>query len=334
MADANDGGSVAAQEEKTVLNVTNLETLLIAGNCTGRFIGSVEKHFEGNHIVMVKPNGTIIVHAADKGVRPCVYMTGAHGISLERNLVDAEVELFATKDGEELEIAFTSVDSICGIPRAPPIHDIDLAILRCVDEIAGRFGRRSIARILCGSNTARTLTQPMDLLASFARCKGVPQKEILFHLEELIGIGWMREDPLSEFPVLVLTDDGRDILATYPDNPAPQERSDLLSCLRAWRSERAREEDVPPYFVLTDRSLRSLVRTLPLTEPELLLVYGVGENKVARYGEELLAVISAEFDDSAEDDDPAMDGGIVDAEAKVEDQGDDDQGSVQDATAA
>ncbi|MHB8080305.1 MAG: RecQ family ATP-dependent DNA helicase [Candidatus Krumholzibacteriia bacterium] len=67
--------------------------------------------------------------------------------------------------------------------------------------------------------------------------------------------------------------------------------TDLFERLRALRREIAQRESVPPYVVFSDATLREMARLKPRNEAELLEVKGVGETKLARYGELFLAAI-------------------------------------------
>ncbi len=67
----------------------------------------------------------------------------------------------------------------------------------------------------------------------------------------------------------------------------------VLLALRAWRSERARADGVPAYTIFADRTLRELAFRRPADARELLTVWGLGDSRVRRFGEDVLAVIRA-----------------------------------------
>jgi ATP-dependent DNA helicase RecQ len=69
--------------------------------------------------------------------------------------------------------------------------------------------------------------------------------------------------------------------------------SPLFAALRAWRSALAREQGVPAYVILHDRTLHELVARQPRTTDELLGIPGIGQAKVERYGETLLATLTS-----------------------------------------
>jgi ATP-dependent DNA helicase RecQ len=53
----------------------------------------------------------------------------------------------------------------------------------------------------------------------------------------------------------------------------------------------ADERSVPAYVVATDRTLIDMVRLRPRDDDELLLVHGIGPQKVERYGPDFLAAV-------------------------------------------
>jgi ATP-dependent DNA helicase RecQ len=67
----------------------------------------------------------------------------------------------------------------------------------------------------------------------------------------------------------------------------------LFEALRAWRRETASAASVPPYVIFHDATLASIVEAKPANLSALGKVSGVGEAKLKKHGEAVLAVISA-----------------------------------------
>jgi DNA helicase-2/ATP-dependent DNA helicase PcrA len=63
--------------------------------------------------------------------------------------------------------------------------------------------------------------------------------------------------------------------------------------LRAWRRTRAQSDGVPAFHVFSNRALVAIASRRPGSLAELADVHGVGPQKLERYGEEVLAVLSA-----------------------------------------
>ncbi len=65
----------------------------------------------------------------------------------------------------------------------------------------------------------------------------------------------------------------------------------IFEQLRAWRGSTAKEQGVPAYVVFHDATLRAIAVTAPATLGELAAINGVGESKLAKYGEGILGVL-------------------------------------------
>jgi len=65
----------------------------------------------------------------------------------------------------------------------------------------------------------------------------------------------------------------------------------LLAQLIEWRRERARADGVPAYVVADNKTLAAIAAQRPSDDAELLGVPGIGQRKVATYGEEILRLI-------------------------------------------
>jgi DNA helicase-2/ATP-dependent DNA helicase PcrA len=75
------------------------------------------------------------------------------------------------------------------------------------------------------------------------------------------------------------------------DCPAPYDE-ELFERLRQWRSDRAREEEIAAFMVFSNATLEEIAIRRPQSSRELLKVSGVGKEKLHKYGEELLGLVS------------------------------------------
>ncbi len=69
--------------------------------------------------------------------------------------------------------------------------------------------------------------------------------------------------------------------------------SPAFDALRAWRTEVARRDKVPPYVVMSDAHLKGIAERRPATLAALAACPGIGPLKLERYGEDILALIEA-----------------------------------------
>ncbi|RYU14077.1 UvrD-helicase domain-containing protein [Nocardioides iriomotensis] len=76
------------------------------------------------------------------------------------------------------------------------------------------------------------------------------------------------------------------------DCPATYDE-ELFERLRAWRIERAQEEKVPAYVVFTDLTLQAIAEVKPADPVALRRINGVGESKMSKYADDVLAVVAA-----------------------------------------
>jgi superfamily II DNA helicase RecQ len=67
----------------------------------------------------------------------------------------------------------------------------------------------------------------------------------------------------------------------------------VITALRAWRLEHARQRGVAPFVILHDRTLTAIATSLPRSSDQLHAVPGIGPGKLAAYGETILALVAA-----------------------------------------
>jgi ATP-dependent DNA helicase RecQ len=67
----------------------------------------------------------------------------------------------------------------------------------------------------------------------------------------------------------------------------------LFEALRVLRKRLADEAGMPPYIVFNDASLRDMAQRQPRTLEEFATIAGVGQAKLARYGQQFVELIRA-----------------------------------------
>jgi ATP-dependent DNA helicase RecQ len=72
----------------------------------------------------------------------------------------------------------------------------------------------------------------------------------------------------------------------------PEAAAAVFGQLRAWRAAAAKEQGVPAYVIFHDATLRQIAVQSPSTLAELATVSGVGETKLARYGQQILDLLA------------------------------------------
>ncbi len=67
----------------------------------------------------------------------------------------------------------------------------------------------------------------------------------------------------------------------------------ILDALKLWRSEKAREQNLPTYFIASNKELLSVAKYKPARKEELLEIKGFGKHKIENYGEEILEILES-----------------------------------------
>ncbi|WP_330459234.1 DNA helicase RecQ [Streptomyces sp. NBC_00820] len=194
-------------------------------------------------------------------------------------------------------------------------------VVRLQRERGQKFGAVQIADILLGKRTAKVIQFDHDQLSVFGIGQDLGEAEWRGVIRQLLAQGMLAVE--GEYGTLALTEASGSVLRRErevplrkePKKPAtsrsgaasgrgdrkakaaapelPEELLPAFEALRAWRAEQAREQGVPPYVIFHDATLREIVARGPASVRDLGTVGGVGEKKLAKYGEGVLAVLSA-----------------------------------------
>ena len=65
----------------------------------------------------------------------------------------------------------------------------------------------------------------------------------------------------------------------------------ILYSLKLWRSEKAKDQKLPVYFIATNKELFSIAKYKPAKKEELLEIKGFGKHKIENYGEEIIEIL-------------------------------------------
>ncbi len=140
-----------------------------------------------------------------------------------------------------------------------------------------------------------------NTLSTYGIGKDLPRAEWAAIARELLRLGLVQQTA-GEYPQWEITEHGlealksrRMISLTKPlasPKKRVRSRSGEISCdellfsrLRSVRKKLADEHQVPAYIIFGDATLREMARKYPTTEREMSLIPGVGEKKLAEYGE-------------------------------------------------
>ena len=182
------------------------------------------------------------------------------------------------------------------------------AVYRLRSERRQRFGAGHIIDILLGKQTPKVTQHGHDTLTVFGIGTDLRDTEWRGIVRQLLAHGLLAVE--GDYGTLVLTDASAQVLRKQrpvmlrrePERPAKASRArkaepaasltaDAAAAferLRAWRAATAKEQGVPAYVIVHDATLREIATTSPSSLAELSKVSGIGETKLARYGQQLL----------------------------------------------
>jgi DNA topoisomerase-3 len=79
---------------------------------------------------------------------------------------------------------------------------------------------------------------------------------------------------------------------TAADSVLSSPSQELMTALKSWRLEEARQRKIPAFMIVHDRVLTAIAAAKPPNEGALLAVAGVGPTLVRKYGQQILAIVS------------------------------------------
>jgi len=182
------------------------------------------------------------------------------------------------------------------------------AVYRLRSERRQRFGAGHVIDILLGKQTPKVTQHRHDTLTVFGVGTDLRDTEWRGIVRQLLAQGLLAVE--GDYGTLVLTDGSAQVLRKQrpvmlrrePERPAkaprarkavpatsmPADAAAAFERLRAWRAATAKEQGVPAYVIFHDATLREVAMTSPSSLADLSKVSGVGETKLARYGQQLL----------------------------------------------
>jgi ATP-dependent DNA helicase RecQ len=191
------------------------------------------------------------------------------------------------------------------------------AVFRLQRERHQRFGAGHVIDILLGRQTAKIVQHGHASLTVFGVGTDLREPEWRGVVRQLLAQGLLAVEgdygtlTLTEASAAVLRSQHQVLLRREPERAArpararrtvtaaggtaaaelPAEAAGRFEQLRAWRAATAKEQGVPAYVIFHDATLREIAATQPSSLAALGKVGGVGETKLAKYGQQVLDVL-------------------------------------------
>jgi ATP-dependent DNA helicase RecQ len=191
------------------------------------------------------------------------------------------------------------------------------AVVRLKRERGQKFGAGQVIDILLGKQTDKVSQHGHDSLSVFGVGKDLTDLQWRAVVRQLLAQGVLAVE--GDYGTLLSTPAGDEVLyrgrqIRLRDDPArvPQAKpakasraaasaaaaaelseadAAVFEQLRAWRGAAAKEQGVPAYVIFHDATLRQIAAQSPSTLTELSTVNGVGDAKLAKYGQHILDIL-------------------------------------------
>jgi ATP-dependent DNA helicase RecQ len=225
-------------------------------------------------------------------------------------------ETYQNGDGEALELCgacdncLTPRDLIDGTIEAQKLLS---CIYRVHQKSGFHVGLQHLVDVLCGADTEKVRKWDHQTISTYGIGKEHSRTEWLHFGRELMRLGLVSQNS-EQFNVIETTPSGRQFLkerarvelrkpfATGRLSREKREQQktmtgttaydeDVMSRLRDWRRKLAAERRVPAYVIFHDSTLQAIASEKPANLAALSRISGIGERKLAQYGNEILAVI-------------------------------------------
>lgn len=189
-------------------------------------------------------------------------------------------------------------------------------VFRLHRERNQKFGAGQCIDILLGRKTEKVTQHGHDSLTVFGIGGELGEAEWRGVVRQLLAQGLLAVE--GDYGTLVLTETSAEVLGRRrtvmmrrePERPSstrggrsrgtttaaaaelPPAAAPVFERLRAWRAATAKEQGVPAYVIFHDATLRQIATGSPSSLVDLSRVNGVGENKLAKFGQQILAVLA------------------------------------------
>ncbi|MBP6339423.1 MAG: DNA helicase RecQ [Vitreoscilla sp.] len=197
-------------------------------------------------------------------------------------------------------------------------------IYRCHQHSGFGFGAVHLIDVLRGTSTDKTRQRGHESLSTFGIGRDLSEQQWRGVIRQLVALGHVVSE--GEYNTLALADSARAVLRgdvpielREPREPTPRTRGRSkasasvsgkpkvpsvaatlddagqrrFAALKVWRSEVAKEHNLPAYIVFNDATLAQMAAEAPHTLEALAGISGVGAKKLDAYGREIIRVLDA-----------------------------------------
>ena len=200
----------------------------------------------------------------------------------------------------------------CDNCTAPESEKVDITtasrmLLSTILRTDQKFGLHYVIDVIKGSKEQRILQNGHDTLSVYGIGNEYSKSQWLTIGDKLLELGAVE---IGEFKVYKLTNFGVEVIKGAHTIDLKKERLtvqkaaakqkvtyfddydvEVYDKLRDLRTQIASANNIPPYIVFSDKTLKDLSVKQPQSKEEMLAVHGIGEVKYERYGKAFLSIL-------------------------------------------
>ncbi|MCA1653952.1 MAG: RecQ family ATP-dependent DNA helicase [Sphingomonadales bacterium] len=207
--------------------------------------------------------------------------------------------------GEEAPERCGNCDNCIDPPETIDVTEVARKLLSAAFRTEMRFGVAHLAAVLGGDDNEKVRQFGHDRLSVFGIASVDEVALVRPVARALLARDALRADDyggLSFGPgARAILKGGESVVVAVPPKRERRSRRQreqgqphdpLFEALRAWRRDEAKAAAIPPYVIFHNSTLRAVVTARPAALSQLARIEGVGEAKLARYGESLLRALA------------------------------------------
>ncbi len=182
------------------------------------------------------------------------------------------------------------------------------AVIRCGESV----GMNMLIDVLRGSYKQEVRAAGFDRIKTFGAGREIPFLDWKHYITQMINQGLLSIDftdhsKLKRTPLglPILKNEAKvhltEFIAQRKSVKTQKAQTDLLpddvdqglmARLKSWRLDLARAQGLPAYVILTNKSLEQIAAHKPENATQLLNVDGIGQAKLTKYGDQILAIVA------------------------------------------
>ena len=212
--------------------------------------------------------------------------------------------------GDEMPAPCGNCDTCLQPPATWDASEVSRMALSACHRTGQRFGVNHLIEVLRGSESDKVLQNDHHQLAVYAMGRDLDANQWRSVFRQLVARGYLSVD-MARFGALRLQEKCRPLLRgeetlqlrkdvkqptaakRQTKTPLPEDIDvGLWEALRECRRLLAEAQGVPPYVIFHDRTLKEMCAAMPRSIDEFARLAGVGERKLAKYGDDFLRVIA------------------------------------------